>query len=474
MDKEKDLHEKPSLEFEVPDGGFEAWCTVFGACVVWPLVQASKLNQTDYYVRVYLPNHSPSSIAWIGSFQLMMPFFLGPIAGRIFDDGGFRLLEIVGGSIFTFSVFMLSLCKPGQYYQSECSQAVGMGIGLGLTFVPTISIVVHHFKRHRGLTSGIVLSGSSLGATFFPISVQLLPKLGFSNAIRASGALVPPCIVIGNLMMRTRLPPRSKREGNTPPLDIKSFFVDPAYMLGGLGTFLALLGIYFPVVYIQLYAVQHNLDKNLAFYSVPILNASGGIARVLANHLGDLYGPFNVQVVCSVICGAVIWGMSGVNNGASLVVVSIIYGAASGAFLSLGFACFSSLAKGPEEVGARAGIALALCSIGTLVSTPIQGALLTGAYHWIRPTAFAAVGVDTLVLMSFPLIQPLPDDDIRGSHAVCYHTNTESEGYWGLARIEKSIQVIWFDTPIYLLCVYRISLKNCCKTRNIFSRPATG
>lgn len=45
-----------------------------------------------------------------------------------------------------------------------------MGIGLGLTFVPSMSILVMHFERRRALASGIALSGSSIGAVVFPIS----------------------------------------------------------------------------------------------------------------------------------------------------------------------------------------------------------------------------------------------------------------------------------------------------------------
>jgi MFS family permease len=45
-----------------------------------------------------------------------------------------------------------------------------MGLGLGLTFLPSVGITVHHFKRRRGLASGIVMSGSAIGATVFPIS----------------------------------------------------------------------------------------------------------------------------------------------------------------------------------------------------------------------------------------------------------------------------------------------------------------
>ncbi|KAF7371610.1 MFS general substrate transporter [Mycena venus] len=257
----------------------------------------------NYYVRVFLPKHSPSSIAWIGSFQLMMPSLLGPFAGKTFDDGGFYMLEVVGCSIFTFSVFMLSLCKLGQYYQVFLAQAVGMGIGLGLTFLPTVSIVVHHFKRHRGLTSGI-MSGSSIGATVFPIMVNhLLPRFGFVKTICYSGAIVPPVLVLGNLMMRTRLPPRSKRGGNTASPNIKSFFSDAPYMIAILGCVAFPIelcmdlvadqhpkdvrwpaGALFSFDLQQLFSVQHNVDSSLAFYSVSMLNAAGAFIRVLGNH----------------------------------------------------------------------------------------------------------------------------------------------------------------------------------------------
>ncbi|KAJ7203681.1 MFS general substrate transporter [Mycena haematopus] len=414
--------------FEVPDGGFVAWRTVVGAWLV--LFGTFGYAYTfgvyeDYYVRVFLTNHTPSSIACVDR-QLPVDDAVpaGARRGQDIDDGGFYALEAVGGLIFTFSIYMLSLCKEDKYYQIFLAYpGVGMGIGLGLTFLPTVSIVVHHFKRHRGLTSGIVLSGSSIGATLFPIIKapnysasrtdslpsysHLLPRFGFAKTIRLTGAIVPPVLILGNLMMRTRLPPRSKRGGNMAPPDIKSFFVDPAYMIAVVGMFLGSWGYISPqltiylymcadvVIYIQLFSVQHNVDSTLAFYSVSILNVSGAFIRILGNHWADVYGSFNVQVGCAIGSGAFIWAILGIHDGASLIVIALFYGAFSSAYLALAFACFSSLAKGPQEVGARAGIALALCSIGTLVSAPIQGALLTSEYHWIRPVAFA--GTTTLV-----------------------------------------------------------------------------
>ncbi|KAJ6460225.1 MFS general substrate transporter [Mycena sanguinolenta] len=369
--------------FIIPDGGWLVLFATFGYSFTFGVYE-------DYYVRVFLTDHTPSSIAWIGSFQIMLPFFLAPVAGKIFDDGGFHVLEILGGLIFTISVFMLSLCQHGQYYQVFLAQGLGMGIGLGLAYLPSVAIVMHHFKRHSWLVSGIVMSGASVGSTVFPlVTNHLLPRVGFARTIRLSGAIIAPLIVLGNLMMRTRLPPRSKRGDKTAPPDIKSFLVDLPYMISVFGMFLGLLGLYFPSIYFQLFSVQHNIDSTLAFHSISILNASGAFVRLFGNYFADKYGPFNIQVGCSIASGALIFAMLGVNNSVSLIVIAILYGVFSNWYLALAFACFASLAKGPEEIGVRGGIALAFCSIGALVSGPIQGALLTSEYHWIRPVTFA-------------------------------------------------------------------------------------
>ncbi|KAJ7906291.1 MFS general substrate transporter [Mycena leptocephala] len=391
----------------VPDGGLTAWMTVAGAWLVLfstfgylysfgvyeseSSLTRSSLNPwtnacpADFYALEYLTNHTPSSIAWIGSFQLMMPFALGIVSGKLFDNGYFHLVEIVGGIIFTFSLFMLSLAKPFQYYQIFLSQGLGMGIGLGLTFVPACAITSHHFQKRRALATGIVLSGTSAGSTIFPIMLnQLIPKIGFAAAVRASAYVVAGTLVIGNAMMRTR-----PRPAKAVP-DIKSFFSEGAYLFAIVGTLLSTAGVYMPVIYMQLFSVQHSVGSSLAFYSIAIMNGAGAFGRVAATYFADIYGPFNLQVMCTLVTAGTIWAVLGIHNSATLVVVSVMYGIFSGAWLALSIGCLASLARNPDEVGARTGIALALGSFGSLGSAPIQGALLTRDFLWIRPIAFSA------------------------------------------------------------------------------------
>jgi MFS family permease len=47
-----------------------------------------------------------------------------------------------------------------------------MGLGLGLMFIPAVSVVAHHFRKRRAMAMGIVVSGSSCGGIVFPIMLK--------------------------------------------------------------------------------------------------------------------------------------------------------------------------------------------------------------------------------------------------------------------------------------------------------------
>ncbi|EIN13004.1 MFS general substrate transporter [Punctularia strigosozonata HHB-11173 SS5] len=387
----------PALDF--PDGGFRAWLTVCGSWfalfATFGYINAFGVYQ-DYYTRIYLNNVSASTVSWIGSFQFFVPLIMGLWAGRLFDGGYFRPMMLIGSLLFTFSLFMLSLANKHQYYQVFLAQAVGMGLGLGLVFTPSVSIPTHYFRRRRALASGIALSGSSVGAIIHPILLnQLFSRIGFHGAVRASGYMILGCLVIANLTMRTRIPPR--KAGGPMPTSLKTLFSDVAYVLTITGSFFCQITVYFPAFYIQLYAVEHGVDLNLAFYSVAILNAGSVIGRILPNFFADKIGPFKLVIPCTIICSGLMFSLLGIKNTGSMVAVAAVYGIASGAYLALIVAVVASLSRSPAEIGLRVGVAFSTNSFAALVGIPIAGALLgtgsTNDLHWTRAIIFSCVCV---------------------------------------------------------------------------------
>ncbi|KAG8762277.1 hypothetical protein FRC11_010136 [Ceratobasidium sp. 423] len=379
---------------QIPDGGTTAWATVAGAWLIlfcsFGYVNAFGVYQ-DYYTRIYMTNKTSSDIAWIGSTQLCLQFLMGLVSGKLFDEGYFHSTVGFGSLLYVFCLFMLSLAKEGQYYQVFLPQAVGLGISLGLMFLPSIGIISHHFARSRALAMGIVVSGSSCGGIIFPIMLnKMFERHGFAWGVRSTAFVVLGCLIVANLLMRTRLPPKSQRPP-TPPVDFKAIMTDSAYLATIAGAFLVMIGLYLPIFYIQLFAVVHGIDETLAFYSLAILNAASIFGRTIPNFIADKLGAFNLLTFCSAISGVLIFAMFGIKSAGALIVFSILYGFFSGAYVSLISPALISLAKGFHEIGIRMGLAFAIIGFAALVGTPIDGALLARELTWWRPIVFSGI-----------------------------------------------------------------------------------
>ncbi|EGO02296.1 hypothetical protein SERLA73DRAFT_71438 [Serpula lacrymans var. lacrymans S7.3] len=348
---------------EFPEGGFRGWATVFGA-------------------------ESSSAISWIGSVNAFLVIASGLVVGRLYDRGYFYSLAIGGALLYSFSLFMLSLAKPNQYYQIFLSQSLGAGIGAGMIYIPSIAVVSHYFQRRRSLVMTLVASGSSLGSILHPIMLNntLNGPLGFGNSVRASAGLISGLLVVSCLTMRPRLPPPATRTNYL--LAAKKFSHDSAFVLATLGMPLFTMGYYFPLFYIQLDSITHGLNQTFSFYSLVILNASSLVGRISSGFLADYFGVPNMVIV-SMFGGAVsILGMIGLSSLASVVILGIIYGWFAGVYIALMAPLITVLTDDFSELGARMGIAFAITGLGGLIGQPIAGALLTNDYIWWRPALF--------------------------------------------------------------------------------------
>jgi MFS family permease len=158
-----------------------------------------------YYVT--LLDRPPSDISWIGSVQVFLLFFIGTFTGRLTDAGYFRETFLVGTLLSVLGMMMASLST--QYWQLFLAQGVCCGIGNGCLFCPALSLTSTYFSKKRSLAIGLAACGSATGGLIFPAMVQqLLPKVGFGWTMRALGFLDLGCLVICNVFIRQRLPPR--------------------------------------------------------------------------------------------------------------------------------------------------------------------------------------------------------------------------------------------------------------------------
>lgn len=170
---------------------------------------------------------------------------------------------------------MLFPAKENQYYQVFLPQDIGLGIGLGLLFLPSSELILltssysnftdswssqcnlasfckatraFNGNRHQWIlvwwnclsyyaqqdiwTLWFCMRRTGHGVCRFR-QVGVAYVLGyFRESVWSPGFVAT--LIAGNLLMRTRLPPRSQRPP-TPPPDIKAMFRDWAYLFSIAG-----------------------------------------------------------------------------------------------------------------------------------------------------------------------------------------------------------------------------------------------
>lgn len=402
------LNEKSNLEDEVqtpsdvvatqqlPEGGLRGWLTVMGGALVtfctFGVVQSFGVYQ-DYYQRVYLTEHTPSEISWIGSVQTFWLFTIGLISGRLFDAGYFHHCVLSGSLIYTFSLFMLSLAKPHHYYQNFLSQGCGMGIGMGFMFLPCLTLTSHYFQRKRSLAMGIVVAGSSVGAVVHPILLNnVFEKADFGWGVRAMGFLDLAVLIVANLIMRTR--PTAGRRTTKQPIRYSEILKDVPYLVFVFGSFLVFWGTFVPFFYLQVYAnVHQGVPRTLVKYSLSIMNIASIFGRTVPNFLADHLGALNVMIPSAIITSGLLFAMLAATNVSGVVLFGILYGLFSGSCISIcsPAAARFSTRQDHSDLGIRMGVLSFCLGFALLTGNPIAGALLTPRHIWTRPLIFASV-----------------------------------------------------------------------------------
>lgn len=170
----------------VPNGGTLAWLQVLGSFLLfvnnWGIIQSFGAYQT-YYERNLLSKYTPSNISWIGTFQASLLIVVGIVSGPYYDKGYFRHMVIAGSFLVVFGLMMLSISD--QYYSIFLTQGLTVGLGSGLTYIPSLAIIASYFSTKRAFALGVAASGSALGGIIYPIVFhRLQPRIGFPWSTR--------------------------------------------------------------------------------------------------------------------------------------------------------------------------------------------------------------------------------------------------------------------------------------------------
>ncbi|PWY80717.1 MFS general substrate transporter [Aspergillus heteromorphus CBS 117.55] len=356
-------HLHSSSEETCPDGGLQSWIAIFGSFFLlmasYGLMNSLGVLQS-YFATHQLSNYSASSVGWIPGIFIFMGLSLGVQVGPLFDRYGPTGITIVGTCCYVVGLALLAECTA--YWHFVLAFGILAGSGAALLSTVAMGTVPHWFQRRVGLAMGIAMAGSGLGGVIFPWVLRLaLPRFGYKWGTRFLALLV-----------LTRLPRGVSKSG----INLRCFR-DSRFMWLTLGTFSLELEVFAGLGLYPTYVVMQGYSTNTSIILLSILNVFSCIGRLFAGATADKYGRLNTQTVLIAFAAVVVfvvWLPFG-NTLVGLYLFSILFGLASGSFLSLAPVCIGQISKA-SEIGGRFGTCYSIVSIATLVSIPIGGEML--------------------------------------------------------------------------------------------------
>ncbi|RDL31166.1 MFS monocarboxylate transporter [Venustampulla echinocandica] len=338
-------HSRASLYF--PDGGLRAWLVILGSfsviCGTFGLMSSVGLFQS-YWQANQLANYSPRDVGWIAAVNIFLNLFLGVQIGPLFDRYGSRYLVLVGSVVYVVSLVVLAECT--RYWHFMLVYGVVNGISGACLTTTALAVVAHWFERRRGLASGIAFIGSSVGGIVFPLVLKsTLENLSWAWALRVVALIAGVLLVVGNLCVRGRLPPR--RNGGT--VDLKCLLdARFGWATAGIACFeFVLFGV---LGLLPSYGLSQGFSNQATFNIIAILNAGSAFGRFFSGYLSDRWGRFNTMILTllwSLIVVLAFW-LPVSNNVILFYTFAPLFGFGSGSIISMAPVCLGQLCKADQ------------------------------------------------------------------------------------------------------------------------------
>ncbi|SDI47290.1 MFS transporter [Variovorax sp. OV700] len=362
---------------------FRGWFVVAGAFAVTLVGFGSA-----YTIGAFLESLQKDFGASRGSASLVFSiagflyFGLGVVSGPLADRWGSRRLAVAG--MLMLGLGLVAAGRAQSLTQIYLAYGIGVGLGVGASYVPVLGAVQRWFLKRRGFASGLAVSGIGVGTLLMPpLASFLVETFGWRDAYLALGALV---VVVGvGMALLIENDPRDRGLGpdGDPPQPQASSAVPAGSTLreavrsrrfAGLyaACLISSFGLFVPFVHLVPYALDHGLPTSSA---VLLLGAIGIGSTAGRFFLGDLADRLSRQLALPLMStgmalSLVVWAASSQFWG--LAAFAFAYGVFYGGFVALLPALVMDYFGG-RNIGAILGVLYTSVAFGTLVGPSAAG-----------------------------------------------------------------------------------------------------
>ena len=344
---------------------------------------------------------SRGSVSLVFSLAGFLYFGLGMVSGPLADRWGSRRLSVAGMLLVAVGLCAASVART----LTEVYVAYGLGIGLGVgcSYVPALGAVQRWFVRHRGFASGIAVSGIGVGTLVMPpLASYLVATVGWRHAYLALGVIA--AVVGAGMALLIENDPRDRGlapdgdalHADSPKGPPAGFSVREAVRsrrFAGLyaACLICSFGLFVPFVHLIPYALDHGIPRASAVLLLGGVGVGSTAGRFFLGGLADKLGReralmamFAGMALTSVIwvCSTGFWG---------LAVFALTYGVFYGGFVAI----LPALAMdyfGGRNVSGIIGVLYTSIAFGTLIGPSAAGFAFDLSHSYTLPILIGVCG----------------------------------------------------------------------------------
>jgi MFS family permease len=344
---------------------------------------------------------SRGSVSLVFSLAGFLYFCLGIVSGPLADRWGSRRLCILGMLLVGLGLGLASMARTlGEVY---VAYGLGIGLGVGCSYVPALGAVQRWFVKRRGFASGLAVSGIGVGTLVMPpLAAVAVGSLGWRHAYLMLGILATVVGVGMALLIENdprdrglapdgdQLQPAARAE---PPAGFSVRDAIRSRRFVGLYAACMILsfGIFVPFVHLIPFALDHGIPQSSAVLLLGAIGAGSTAGRFLLGGMADKLGRELALVLMflGMALSLLVWALSTEISG--LAVFALLYGVFYGGFVAILPALVMDYFGG-RNVSGIIGVLYTSVAIGTLVGPSAAGFAFDVSRSYTLPILLSVCG----------------------------------------------------------------------------------
>ena len=321
---------------------------------------------------------SRGEVALVFSVAAFIWFLSGAPAGVLADRYGVRRVALAGVACLAAALWVASLAQSLSVLYATYS--IGIGLGVGLTYVPSIGAVQPWFSANRAFASGLAVAGIGAGNIAGPLlAVWWIEQFGWRGAYVGLALFV---LVLGGAAAVAIRETEHRAVGMREGIALRAALRTTPFWLLFASLMLSCIGLFVPMVHLGPFAVDAGFTQAQGVTLVSLIGLGSLLGRFTIGGPADRLGRIPALSAMYAGLGAmyVLWWAASAYW--VLALFAIVFGICYGAYVALLPTIVMDL-YGPRSVSGIIGCLYTGCGVGTLIGPWLAGAAYDawGSYH---------------------------------------------------------------------------------------------